>query len=88
MFHIIICRIERHYYIGKERVDAIKKEFLLYVNGGVNLSNKVIYINVTLKLRRIFDIIFYISILLYGNMLILYYGKLNISLIPKIAIIL
>lgn len=42
----------------------------------------------TLKLRRIFDIIFYISILLYGNMLILYYGKLNISLIPKIAIIL
>jgi len=52
------------------------------------LSNKVIYINITLKLRRIFDIIFYVSILLYGNMLILFYGKPNIGILYGIGIFL
>jgi hypothetical protein len=52
------------------------------------LGKKVIYINFTLKLRRFFDIIFYISILLYGNMLMLFYGKPNIGILNGIGIIL
>ena len=40
-----------------------------------------------LKLRRIFDVVFYICILLCGNLLMFYYGKTNINLIYGIVIV-
>jgi len=40
-----------------------------------------------LKLRRIFDVVFYICILLCGNLLMFYYGETNINLIYGIVIV-
>lgn len=52
------------------------------------LRNKVLYINITLRLRRLLDFIFYIAILLYGNMLMFFYAKENIGLRYGIVMVL